>query len=430
MIVRTSGPAAIERLCIMQRLPVPDAGGAACRTLLVFAGISCPAWVYLFRAPASYTGQDLVEYHLPGNPILAEMLLRDLLSAGLRQAEAGEFTARAYFNGRIDLTQAEGVAATVSAQSEQQLVAGRRLMEGELARRLMGPADEVLATLALLEVAIDFSDEDVTFLQPAELQSRVAGTRDALVDLLAGSSRFQPMGHEPTFVLVGRPNAGKSTLLNALAGYERAVASATAGTTRDALAADVALPSGYVRLIDVAGLDDNAAGPSGHGDTPHERIARQMAGRAADEMARADFVLFLRAADDPLPPVGIARSPDLCLRTKSDLGVGLSHEGQDYINVSAATGQGLGTLRQMMNDLAFGKAGAESTLALNTRHVLAVESAIASLDRALLLASQRGPIELIAAELRDAVSEVGAVVGQVSPDELLGRIFAQFCIGK
>src|SRR5690606_19456396 len=163
-----------------------------------------PAWLYVFGAPRSYTGEDVVELHLPGNPLLARLVLDELIQRGARQAEAGEFTARAYFHGRLDLAAAEGVAARVGAPHERERRAARQLLAGELARRLTPLMDRLAETLALLEVEIDFSDEAVTFLERDEARARIEGLRAALQRLVDESVRFERLSHEPRIVLVGR----------------------------------------------------------------------------------------------------------------------------------------------------------------------------------------------------------------------------------
>jgi len=417
MVVRLSGPLAPNLARALCRLDDPPSPGAA-RVRLHFADLVVPAWLYVFRAPRSYTGDDLVEFHLPGNPVLCRMLLDHLRSAGARDAEAGEFTARAFFNGRLDLTEAEGVAATIAAQTEDELAAARQLMAGELARRLRPVTDAVAEMLALVEVGIDFSDEDVTFLSPEQVRSRIAEADSALEQLLSDSTRFERLRHEPTAVLVGRPNAGKSTLLNALAGRPRAVTSPVAGTTRDVLSAEVALERGMLRLLDVAGLD---AGREESSDS----IERQMRARALRAVEEADLVILVQDLTDPAPAPAVDRRSDVVVRTKSDLAPAIEHAG---VSVSAHTGDGLPALRDRLDRLAFGERSARTSLALNARHVAAVHEAREALARAA--SATDGSPEVLALELREALDALGRVVGAVTPDDLLGRIFSTFCIGK
>jgi len=428
-IVRVSGPEAVA-LAAATAEPVREmAGGEARRLTLHLAGMLVPAWVYVFRGPRSYTGEDIVELHLPGNAILARMVLDDLIRRGARPAEAGEFTARAYFNRRMDLTEAEGVAAAVSAGSERELIAARQLLAGELARRLSPMMDQLADTLALVEVGIDFTDEDVTFLSTDELLARIVAIHADLRRLVRDSARFERLSHEPRVVLVGRPNAGKSTLMNALSRSARAIVSPQAGTTRDVLSAEVELASGLVTLLDVAGLetDENGQTPEGVLAEVHQQMQR----RAREAVAQADLVVLVREISDRSPPIDIGRSADLSVWTKLDLAGAagdLPAMRGDAVAVSAVTGAGMEELRRRLDELAFGKGGQEATLALNTRHLAEIDAALAALDRATKAADEGA--ELAALELREALDALGRILGAVTPDELLGRIFSRFCIGK
>lgn len=421
MIIRLSGPAAhsiAATLC-----PDLPATASARRHSLHFSGLSLPVWVYTFSAPHSYTGEDLIEFHLPGNPLLLHLLLHQLQSQGARLAEAGEFTARAYFHGRLDLTEAEGVAAIIDAHSEQELQAARQLLAGELARRLRPLMDDLTQCLALIEAEIDFADEPVTFLPRPELRHKLDQLTRSLQDLLANSRRFERISHEPRIILAGRPNAGKSTLLNWLAGHDRAIVSPLAGTTRDVLWAEITLLNGTARLIDVAGLESTPqSGPSTTIDSQMQHHARQA-------IAEADLVVLVHDPADALPPLTIDRPIDLQVFTKSDL---LPHPPllpANTILVSAKADVGKSQILAALNRLAFTQHSGEARLALNQRHVQAIHQALTHLQQAALTAESAG-VELIALELRTALDHLGQILGVVSPDDLLGQIFSRFCIGK
>ncbi len=414
IILRLGGPEAFR---ITQSLANTQPRPGASQVQLRFHDLRIPAWLYVFRAPRSYTGDDLVEFHIPGNPLLARMLLDELYDRGARPAEPGEFTARAYFNGRLDLTEAEGVAATIAAHSEAELSAARQLLAGELARRLKPAIDLLATTLALVEVGIDFSEEDVTFLPDDDARRRIASINATLADLINNSARFEALTHEPTIVLIGRPNAGKSTLLNTLAGRARAIVSPIAGTTRDALTAEVPLTRGLVRITDVAGLDH----------FPQNAIEIQMQQRAQSALEAADIVVLVQDIADAAPPPPLARQPHLTVHTKLDLQQDPPTPSSDVIQISAQTGQNLPDLRNRLDQLCFGQPSGAS-LALNARHLKAISTAQSALTRAHDLA-QPTP-EILALELREALDALGQITGNISPEDLLGRIFSAFCIGK
>lgn len=411
MIVRLSGNQAVSLATRFFCDGSPEPSSAS-RGLLEFSGLTVPASLYVFRAPHSYTGEDLVEFHIPGNPLLARMLLDTLIASGARQADPGEFTARAYFNGRIDLAKAEGVAATIAAHNEHELRAARQLMSGELARRLQPARDLLIETLALVETGIDFSDEDVSFLSATQLHDRISRIDQILADLLQNSFHFEPLSHEPAIVLVGRPNAGKSTLLNALAGHERAVISPVAGTTRDVLSVEVPLRRGMIRIIDAAGIEETST---------QSPIESQMRANAIRAVQQADMVVLLHEATDTRPLIELPRQADLIVQTKSDL---IARPGG--LAISARTGHNLDRLKDKLDELAFGPSSPTGTaLALNARHVRAIESARAGLARI-----DDSAAEIIALELRESLDAIGQVLGIITPDDVLGRVFSTFCIGK
>jgi tRNA modification GTPase len=426
VIARLSGPKAHEfaRAVVVGRdLPHPSYA-SQCRLRLRLCQSDFPAWIYRFDSPRSFTREDMIEFHLPGSTLLARMLVDELIKLGARQADPGEFTARAYFNGRLDLTQAEGIGATIAAQSRAQLEAARRLSSGELSRRLAPIMESVAQTLALVEAGIDFADEGISFLPRDQIESQVSVAKRALKELLAHSSRFETLAHEPQVVLVGRPNAGKSTLLNALAGRRRAVVSRVPGTTRDAIGSRVKLRHGVVSLTDLPGIETEFR------SSPGDPIATEMQATAMRTSASADVVVLVKDVSDPRPSVPLDRAPAITVLSKSDLKPAARTAGE--LAVSAHTGDGMDELLHRLDQLAFrdvtGATDPSAAVALNDRHVRAVRDALDSLDRANALLDSGA--ELLALELRDTLDHLGDVLGQVTPDDVLGRVFATFCIGK
>jgi tRNA modification GTPase len=259
------------------------------------------------------------------------------------------------------------------------------------------------------------------------VRKRCEAGASALQALLDESTRFERLSHEPRVVLVGRPNAGKSTLLNALAGRDRAVVSNVAGTTRDAIWAEVKLARGMIKLVDVAGIEEAAtAAAAAVGDSAQASIARQMHEQAIREIATADLVVLVEELPIQGGAIRVERRPDLVVRSKSDLAAATAEE--DRLTISAKTGAGLDALRAALDRLAFGTEAAASGLALNARHVRALAEARDALGRAK--DSTGAGAEVVAMELREALDALGGVLGRVSPDDLLGRIFSQFCMGK
>ncbi|HEX8523398.1 MAG TPA: tRNA modification GTPase [Tepidisphaeraceae bacterium] len=421
MIIRMTGSCSHRIAARLLEHPSPQAPQVT-RAQIRLENLNVPCWVYRFSHPHSYTGQDMVELHVPGNPLLARMILERLLAHGARQADPGEFTARAYFSRRMNLAQAEGVAATIAASNEQELRAARQLLSGELSRRLHPVVDLIAETLALIEAGIDFSDQDVSFLSDSDAAQRISQARNMLADLLQNSARLERLNHEPTVVLVGRPNAGKSTLLNALAEMERAVVSDVAGTTRDVLSAQVRLHRGIIRLTDVAGLDEAIERPA----DVQAHVSSRMQQQALRALETADQVILVQDATDPRPPIGVGRDIGLLVYTKIDL---LPAAPSEHLAISAKTGHGLNQLRDRLDTLAFGSSASTASLALNTRHLTAIHECCESLARAQQNVPEAGP-EILALDLRESLDALGRVLGEISPDDVLGRVFGTFCIGK
>ena len=410
--VSGAGSGAVVANLLSPAGPLPTRG--VVRARICVDGLTFPATLLLFEHGKSYTGEESAELHVPGNPLLARLTLEQLFAAGAKPAEPGEFTARAFFNGRLDLTEAEGVAATISATSGRELDAARRLGAGELTRRLRPIIDTLTQTLALVEAGIDFSEEEIRFITPEQVRQNASATQEQLRRLLSASASFERLAHEPLIVLCGRANAGKSSLLNALARRQRAVVSPVAGTTRDLLSAEVKLARGMVRLIDTAGLETETAaqGP----------IARQMREMAMQGIEQADLVILIHDGGDADLPVALPRPPDLVVMTKCDI-----HKSVGAVAVSAVTGEGMDDLRQLLDQLAFGSAG-DATLALNARHVRQIGQALSDLEE--LTSGDLRQEELMAEHLRAASDALGEITGLVSTDDLLDRIFSSFCIGK
>ncbi len=422
IVVRVSGPGMRE---IAQGVGIRSAGDAssAVKSELRFAGLSCPGWVYSFVGPRSYTGEDLVELHVPGNPLLARMLLDWIVGLGARIAEPGEFTARAYFNGKMDLAQAEGVAATIAAQNSQHLAGARQLMAGELARRMQPAMDLLAESLALVEAGIDFADEGIHFLSTAEVGRRIDEILGQLESLVAESGRFEKLTHEPTIVLAGRPNAGKSTLTNVLAGRGRSIVSPRAGTTRDALSVEIVLKRGVVRLVDVAGIGATGEASRSPAECDIDSQMRETAFRA---MEKADVLVLVRDVMDKRGDVELPRAADLRVFSKADLLADKSTVGEG-IQVSALNGNGMDELRDALDRAAFGSDAGGASLALTSRHLQCLSEAMAALNQARDVGNVP---ELLAAELRRALDILGQILGVVTPDDILGKIFSTFCIGK
>ena len=373
--------------------------------------------VLYFPPPHSYTGEAVLELQGHGGPVVMQAVLGAVLDAGARLAEPGEFTRRAFLNGKLDLAQAEAVADLIDAASREAARSALRSLRGDFSAAIQGLVAELTELRALVEATLDFPEEDLDSLHRKDAQARLSRLSAALEDVLARSRQGSLLRSGLHVVFAGLPNVGKSSLLNRLAGEERAIVTAVPGTTRDALRESIQIDGVPIVLVDTAGLRES-----------RDEVERLGMARTRDEMARADLLLVVLEAGRPEAPVtlpdGVTR---ITVINKIDLVPGLAAGKQgDEVRVSAKSGAGLDALRTAILEAAGWGARGESVFLARERHLRALGAARTHLEAASKLAQW----ELFAEELRLAQEALAAVTGRVSADDLLGEIFARFCIGK
>ena len=388
-----------------------------------------PCDLYLWPGGHSYTGQPVGEIHTFGSRPLLEAVLRVLCSAGTRLAEPGEFTLRAFLTGRLDLTRAEAVLGVIDAADKRQFDLALAQLAGGLAGPLHQLRDALVDLLAQLEAGFDFADEDLPFITPDELNRQLAEAVETLGRL---ARQMESRGETADLfraVLVGWPNTGKSSLFNVLAGNTGALVSELPGTTRDYLTAELDLGGGKCLLIDTAGIEPDSGGPAGE----LRRAARAV---AAQQSRQAHVQVFCLDSTRPLNPWESARLAEdsgeqLLVLTKVDAPRRTDFSGH-AIPTSSLTGQGIDALRNRLRDavlaVAASSAGVVAGTAVRCRESLRL--AAECTERAARIARDGSGEELVAAELRVALDELGKVVGVVYTDDVLDRVFSRFCIGK
>lgn len=434
-IVRVSGadvPAIARRM--LGSLPEPRQ--ATYRVFRNPAGEALDTGIALyFPAPASFTGEAVLELQGHGGPVVVAMLVDAAIELGARQARAGEFSERAFLNDKLDLAQAEAIADLVQSGTAQAARAALRSLSGAFSNAVHALVEQLTRLRIHVEAAIDFPDEDfpdedIDFLADTALLDRVRACHTAFRSLLADAGKGRRLRDGYRVVLVGRPNAGKSSLLNRLSGEDTAIVTEVAGTTRDVLRESINIDGLLVELVDTAGLREQA-GP----------IEIEGMRRARHAMSNADAVLWIQDAadasagspDEPIPEDVPVDVPVVVVRNKIDLSreaAGVDPDDNRLIRLSALTGDGVDALRECLRQLAgVGDLG-EGAFTARRRHVEALTRAAAHFEagRRALEVDRAG--ELMAEELRLAQAALGEITGELVADDLLGRIFSEFCIGK
>jgi tRNA modification GTPase len=384
-----------------------------------------------FRGPHSYTGEDLLEVSCHGNPFVAQKILEDLFARGCRPAGPGEFTQRAFLNGRMDLSQAEAVMDVIHARSERALAAANQQLRGALGRRMESLVDALLNVLARVEAYIDFPEEDL----PPEDRGTIAAELGRIIldtnRLLATNHYGELLREGIKTVIVGAPNVGKSSLLNRLVGRERALVSAEPGTTRDFIEEQLIVGPHCLRLIDTAGLNPLPA-----------ELERQGMAKTLERAEEAD--LFLLVVDATQPPPALPGTLLTVLRRRSALVVVNKTDLTDVVPTipelaelqvvrgSALTGEGLEALTAAITAQAdaIGQVNGNEIIAINARHANALEIAKSCLNDAQIKLAEHGPVELLASDLHEAMNALGEIAGKIDNERMLDRLFASFCIGK
>lgn len=388
-----------------------------------------------FPGPNSFTGEDVLELQGHGGPVVLDLLLRRCLELGARQARPGEFSERAFLNDKLDLAQAEAIADLIEASSEQAARNALRSLQGEFSRRVQGLTEKLIQLRIYVEAAIDFPEEEIDFLADGHVLGLLDGVRENLSTVLREAGQGALLREGMTVVIAGRPNAGKSSLLNALAGREAAIVTEIAGTTRDVLREHIHIDGMPLHVVDTAGLRDT--------DDHVEKIGVERALKAIEEADRVLLVVDATAAESADPfalwPEFLDSRPDpakvTLIRNKADLSgdtvdLQTSADGHVTLNLSARSGEGLELLREHLKACMGYEQTAESSFSARRRHLEALRQASSHLEHGRSQLTLAGAGELLAEDLRHAQQALGEITGAFSSDDLLGRIFSSFCIGK
>jgi len=386
--------------------------------------------VLYFPAPHSYTGEDVLELHGHGGVIVSDMILQAALQAGARAARPGEFSERAFLNDKLDLTQAEAVVDLIDAGSRQAARAAVRTLDGEFSEHIDVLLAELIELRVYIESALDFADEEIEFIQSGDIENRLSLLLEKIEYLAKVADRGRVLGEGLHIVIAGKPNAGKSSLMNALCGNERAIVTEIPGTTRDVIRENVLIEGIPIHLHDTAGLRDQA-----------EPIEQEGIRRAKDHVSAADLVLWVHDDTTDIDAADYKMFEDadvLLVLNKIDLSSNAAGRTRindhDAVLISTSTSMGMNDLRSCIAEHAMGKERGENEFSARRRHLDALKQTQMYLQNANnRLAEQlasTGTGELLAEELRQAQHALGEITGKFTSDDLLGKIFTEFCIGK
>ena len=380
-----------------------------------------------FPGPHSFTGEDVLEFQGHGGILVMRSLLESAMALGAVAAEPGEFSKRAFLNGKMDLVQAEAVADIIDASSEQSARSALRSLSGEFSDQVNALTKALIELRVFVEATIDFSDEEIDFLASGDVKLKVEKIENDIKDILNSAEQGAILREGLTVAIAGKPNAGKSSLLNALTQVSSAIVTDIAGTTRDVLKETIQVNGMPLNIIDTAGLHIS-----------EDKVEQEGIKRAHSEIERADVVLMVFDAQDKNPdlsilPSGIEGKPIILIKNKVDITgepTGITRgDDQVQLALSAKQSQGVDLLRQELSDIAGLSDTGEGVLLARKRHIIALESALDSTRHALDQLNNNAS-ELVAEDLRQAAQYLGSITGEFSSDDLLGEIFSSFCIGK
>ena len=428
-IVRISGPAAAAMAREITARELSPRQATYCVFTAADGSAIDEGIALYFQAPASFTGEDVIELQGHGGPVVMDLLLARVLALGARVARAGEFSERAFLNDRLDLAQAEAIADLIESGSERAARAAMSSLRGEFSGRVHALVEQLTALRTWVEAALDFPDEEIDFLSGGEVEARLQALEAAFVAVFGNARQGQLLRDGLTVVIAGPPNAGKSSLMNRLAGRETAIVTEVPGTTRDVLRQQILIDGMPLHVVDTAGLRHSS-----------DRVEQEGIRRARAELEQADHALLVvedATADAHLPellaqlPAGLAVT---VLRNKIDLsgappGLTQTARGAE-LRLSVTTGEGLETLRAHLREVAGLAPDTQGAFSARRRHLDALRRAHDHLQRGAEQLRRQQAGELMAEELRQAQMALGEITGEFSNEDLLGRIFSSFCIGK